>query len=175
MEPFLGTVMPVGFNFAPKGWALCNGQLMSIVQNQALFALIGTYFGGNGTTTFALPDLRGRTPLGTQNGIPGAVSGTETVTLTLAQTPQHTHYVNGTTASAPTTPPSVPPTGKIFGTATKSGTPPHGIFAPAVNNPVLLSQSNLSIYGQGIAHTNMQPYLVVNFIIALTGIFPSRG
>lgn len=169
MEPFIGTIMPVGFSYAPKGWALCNGQTMAIQQNQALFSLIGTYFGGNGTTTFALPDLRGRTP-SSLTGQVGTPSGTENVSLQLSQIPSHSHALNATSATAPASRGALP-TGNIF-SAPNAKT--QSIFG-SQSNAVLLAANNVGLIGSGVPHNNMQPYLVLNYVIALTGIFPSRS
>lgn len=169
METYLGTIMPVGFAFAPKGWALCNGQLLSIAQNQALFALLGTFFGGDGRTTFALPDLRGRTPVGITASQPGLPSGTEAVTLTTAQLPLHNHGVAATTATGSGR--AGPATGKIFGTNANAAAT---IFAEP-QAPVTLAPNNVGASGGNLPHSNMQPFLVVNYVIALVGTFPSRG
>jgi microcystin-dependent protein len=167
MEPFIGQLMCVGFNFAPKGWALCNGQLLSIAQNTALFSLLGTMYGGDGRTTFGLPDLRGRAPLGFGQG-PGLQSynqgesgGSETVTLTGQQIPAHTHTVNCSSSEGDSTTPAdtVPAVGGSY-TAT-----PNATMSPAMIPPS---------GGGNQAHANMQPYQVQNWIIALQGIFPSR-
>jgi microcystin-dependent protein len=160
--------MPVGFGFAPKGWALCDGQLLSIAQNQALFSLLGTWFGGDGIRTFGLPDLRGRTPVGL-SGDPGEMRGSETVTLTAEQLAAHSHAFEATTAAGPGGRPG-PATGKLFGASASTQT----IYAQA-SNPVALAPVNISPAGGGQPHANMQPYLTVNFIIALVGIYPSRS
>jgi microcystin-dependent protein len=168
MDTYVGTIMPVGFAFAPKGWALCNGQLLPVAQNQALFSLIGTYFGGDGRTTFALPDLRGRTPVGMSQANPGLPSGTETVTLTANQLPPHVHYVVGTTAVG--TGRNNAAADKIFGT----NAPATATIFAAPSSLVALSQNNVGPSGGNGPHENMQPYLVVNYLIALQGIYPSR-
>lgn len=168
MDPFIGTIMPVGFGFAPKNWALCNGQLLAIAQYQALFSLIGTWFGGDGIKTFALPDLRGRSPVGMAND-PGQTYGSETVTLTVEQLAAHTHAFEATTAAGPGGRPG-PATGKLFG-ASPNTTTLYGQSA----SPVSLAPVNVGVTGGGQPHNNMQPYLTVNYIIALYGIFPSRG
>lgn len=168
MDPFIGTIMPVGFGFAPKNWALCNGQLLSIQQYQALFSLIGTYFGGDGVRTFALPDLRGRTPVGLI-GLPGVVYGTETVTLTPDQMASHSHIFEvTTTAGASSRPGSA--AGKLFGASPTAQT----LYAQPTSE-VPLAPVNVGPSGGGGPHDNMQPYLTVNYIIALFGIFPSRS
>lgn len=165
---YLSEIRIFSFNFAPRGWAQCNGQTLSIQQNQALFALIGTAYGGNGTTTFALPDLRGRVPLhfGQQSGgqvyTEGQVGGATSVTLTIATMPQHNHLVNANAAGNVNTGSNTAVPG---GGATGYGNSPNTAMNPAMvgNN------------GSSQSHPNMQPYLVVNFCIALTGIFPSRN
>lgn len=163
-EPFLGEVRMVAFDFAPRGWALCDGQLLPINQNQALFALLGTTYGGDGVRTFALPDLRGRTPIHADTGHPlGQASGTETHTLASAETPSHTHSVRAAAATAV----SPNPSGDLLAKATRP------IYGPAKNLLNLLPGTVSMVGGQ--AHENMQPYLVVNFAIALSGIFPSRN
>lgn len=163
-EPYLGEVKMISFSYAPKGWALCDGQLLPINQNQALFSLLGTAYGGDGVNTFALPDLRGRTPIHVDTSHPlGQMSGAETHTLVPAETPPHTHSVRATaeTAASPN------PSGNLLAKA------PGPIYGQA-NNLVSLLPETVSMVG-GQAHENMQPYLVVNFIIALSGIFPSRS
>jgi microcystin-dependent protein len=166
--PFLGEVRITSFNFAPKGWALCNGQLMQISQNQALFALLGTTYGGNGVQTFALPNLQSRTPVHFGEGISqGQVGGEEAHTLTLAELPTHDHadasFDLGT---------STDPSAKRLGA--KSGRGGKDIYANTnINQP--LDPGSVDSVGGGQAHENRQPFLVVNFIIALTGIFPPHN
>jgi microcystin-dependent protein len=163
----------VGFNFAPIGWAQCNGQLLPIAQNTALFALLGTFYGGDGRTTFALPDLRGRVPLNQGQG-PGLTdrtigerAGEEAVTLTASAMPLHTHAAL-TNGLGPTT---AKPAEAVWTAVGRSSSPPYG---PATQfqqmSPLALTES-----GSSGPHNNRQPYLVVNFIIALQGEFPSRG
>ena len=177
-EPFLGEIQLVGFNFAPRGWAQCNGQILPIAQNSALFALLGTTFGGDGRTTFGLPDLRGRTPINSGGnsagpGLPrytqGQKGGAETVTLTTAQVPSHTHTARASSADADVE----TPTGHLLA-AVPAGFA--GIFAyhsPA--NLGALHSGSVTNTGGSQPHNNMQPYQVVNFIIALAGTFPSRN
>lgn len=168
-EPFLAEVRIVGFNFAPRGWAQCDGQILPINQNQSLYSLLGTTYGGDGRTSFALPDLRSRVPIhegassGGSNHQLGSKSGTETVTLSSAQMPQHTHAVQASTDTGT----QIFPAGHVFskvathyGTATGLG----GLKAGTVTNA-----------GGGQAHNNMQPFTVLNFCIALQGLFPSRN
>ena len=165
-EIYLGQILPAAFAFAPKGFAQCNGQLLPIAQNQALFSLLGTQYGGNGTTNFALPDLRGRTPIGFSNTYPiGAVGGTETVTLTTQQLPTHTHELTGTAASNNTRNPN----NALLGTSTAN------LYAPTNGPQVTLVDGSVTAAGGTQPHENMQPYSVINFCISLAGIFPSRN
>lgn len=168
MEPYLGQIMAVAFPMAPKGWALCNGQLLPIAQNQALFSLIGTFFGGNGTTTFALPDLRGRAIRGMSN-LPGAVGGVENVTLTGQQMPQHTHIFSASPEVAASGRGALRANGNSFG-ATGGTTTIYDAPAQLAN-----LSGNVQPAGESQPHTNMQPYTTLNFIIALVGIYPSRS
>ncbi|KQY78977.1 MULTISPECIES: tail fiber protein [unclassified Ensifer] len=174
-EPFVGQIMMGGFGFAPRSFALCNGQILAINQNQALFSLLGTAYGGNGTTTFALPNLQGRTPVAFGEsadpswrppayGI-GEVGGTETVTLNSQQIPAHTHIGNGATADGK----ERNPEGKLFGTTSVP------IYAQTGGAQVLLSPQSVVPTGGGQPHSNVQPYNVINFFIALSGIYPSRN
>ena len=163
-EPFLSEVKIVSFNFAPKGWALCNGQLLPINQNQALFALLGTTYGGNGQTNFALPNLQGRIPIHFGNNHTlGEVSGEENHTLNINEIPAHVHPVSASN----TDPNQGLPTGNIWasGTGAYSSASPDSSMNPA----------SISNTGGSQPHTNLQPYLVLNFIIALQGIFPSQN
>jgi microcystin-dependent protein len=165
-EPFLSEIKVVSFNFPPKGWALCNGQFMPINQNQALFALLGTTYGGNGQTTFALPNLRGQVPIHTGNGhVLGEKAGTTNVTVNLQQLPTHTHTVMASTANG-TLP--VPTNNALAATPAK-------IYAPPTSNLTTLNPVNVSSVGGSQPHNNMMPFLVLNFIIALQGIFPSQN
>lgn len=163
-EPFLGELRIVAFNFAPKGWALCNGQFLPINQNQALFALLGTTYGGNGQTTFALPDLRGRAAFHLGGGlIQGQAGGEVAHTLTISEMPQHIHFGNAATSDG-----DVPTaTGNMLG-AFNNG------YGGAVALTSLLSAS-ISNVGGSQPHENMSPYLVLNYVIALIGIFPSQN
>lgn len=167
LEPYLGEISLCSFAFPPKGWAFCNGQLLPINQNQALFAILGTTYGGDGRTTFALPDLRGRSPLHRSNELPlGTRTGAETHTLTANELPQHLHTLTGLSDVANTTTPAgTHPAAKGRG----------GRDLYASNGPTQdLSAQAILATGQGQPHPNMQPYLTLNFIIALQGIFPSR-
>jgi len=177
-EPFLGEIRMAGFNFAPAGWAFCNGQTLAISQNAALFSLLGTQYGGNGTTTFQLPNMQSRVPIhmGTGAGLStyviGEVSGTENVTLLATQMPQHNHLLNvsnvtGTLAN---------PTG-AYPAQVNAGTSraPVDVNAYATSSNATAAGTAISITGGSQPHSNLQPFLVVNFIIALQGIFPSRN
>ena len=161
-EPFLSEIRLMSFNFAPKGWAMCNGQLLPINQNQALFSLLGTTFGGDGRVNFALPDYRGRTPIHVGQGhTVGERGGEQAHTLTINELPTHTHWLNGTTNNA-----SVPaPTGGMFGTV-------NNVYGAAANLTAL-HPATVGNAGGSQAHLNMQPYLAITFCIALQGIFPS--
>lgn len=163
-EPFLSEIRMMSFEFAPRGWALCNGQLLPINQNQALFALLGTTFGGDGRVNFALPDLRARTPIHVGNGHTlGERGGEQAHTLSIAEIPTHTHVLNATANNASTATPS-----NGVGYA-RSGTL---MFGPAASL-VAMSAQAVSNVGGNQAHLNMQPFLTLNFCIALQGIFPS--
>jgi microcystin-dependent protein len=171
-EPFLGEIRMGGWNFAPQGWALCNGQLLSISQNTALFSLLGTTYGGNGQTTFALPDLRGRVPVhfgqgpGLSNYDQGQVGGTESVTLTPNQMPVHNHHVNSYDNQGS----SGTPTGNFPAADGTGFTADWNDTSSTQMAPGMLTNS-----GGGQPHSNIQPFLTVNFVIALQGIFPSRN
>lgn len=170
--PFLGQVMPVSFNFAPKNWAFCNGQTLSIAQNQALFSLLGTMYGGDGVSTFKLPDFRARTPIGVNsNGsyVPGQVGGTETVALNTQQIPAHFHTVNYSSTNGG----ARNPANALYGN-TGTGAA-NSIYANASGQQVPLNPATISLTGGNQPHSNMQPYLVLNFCIALSGVFPSRN
>lgn len=168
-EPFLSEIRLMSFGFAPKGWALCNGQLLPINQNQALFSLLGTTFGGDGRVNFALPDLRGRTPLHVGAGHTlGERGGEQAHTLSVAELPTHTHTLQGTSAAANTP----APTGGLLAKG-QAGTNPLNYYDGANTNLVALNPASIANVGGSQAHLNMQPFLVLNFSIALQGIFPS--
>jgi microcystin-dependent protein len=164
-EPFIGEIRTIGYDFAPKGWAFCSGQLLPINQNQALFSILGTTYGGDGRTTFALPDLRGRAPLHTGSLPLGQPGGEETHTLTLAELPPHTHQVSASNQVATLDDPA----GAAWA-ALSAG----NLYSTAPPNTAMHAGSVTTVGNSG-PHQNMQPYLVVNFIIALVGIYPSRS
>jgi microcystin-dependent protein len=166
-EPFLSEIRIFSFNFPPKGWAFCNGQFLPINQNQALFALLGTTYGGNGQTTFALPNLRGRYAMHKGNGHTlGEAAGASSVTITQQTMPQHIHFAMAS-ANDPTT--LIPD-----GTVVLGNSAPNDLYTgPAGLTP--MSAGSVSNVGGSQAHTNMSPYLVLNFCIALQGIFPSQN
>ncbi len=171
-EPFIAEIRIFAGNFAPRGWAFCNGQLLPIAQNTSLFSLIGTTYGGDGRTTTALPDLQGRAPMHPGRG-PGLSSrrlgertGSETVALTVSTIPSHTHQMKGASTPSNSNAPSAAATlgrstgGNAYGPATSTADMSAGTLANA---------------GGGQPHNNMQPYLAINFIIALVGLYPSRS
>jgi microcystin-dependent protein len=163
-EPFLSEIRIMSFVFPPKGWALCNGQLLPINQNQALFALLGTTFGGDGRVNFALPDLRGRTPIhvGGSHTL-GERGGEQAHTLSIAELPTHTHVLKGTSNNAVNTPSNTTVLGKSNPQSVHGG--PTSLVAMAPNS--------IANVGGSQAHLNMQPFLTLSFCIALQGIFPS--
>jgi len=164
-EPFLAEIRIVSFNFAPKGWATCNGQFMPIIQNQALFSLLGTTFGGNGQTTFALPNMQGRVPIHFGGGFTlGEKAGEVSHTLTQFEMPTHTHFVNGTQANGTTNNPAGMLPGRGLG----------DLYASPVQL-VNFGPTTVTNTGGSQPHNNMQPYLVLTYIIALQGIFPSQN
>ena len=196
MEVFIGTIQPFAFNFAPQGWALCAGQTLSISQNQALFALITTTYGGDGVQTFKLPDLQGRLPIGQGSGVglttrvAGEFSGTESVTATLVNLPAHTHTATAITAttaiqltSVTSNPVTTPTATNSFIGASGGGPGSASIYSDQQGaNPVPLKGVSTTVTsptigpaGQGQPMATMNPFLAINFSIALNGIFPSRG
>ena len=162
-EPFLSEIKIMSFSFPPKGWALCNGQLLPINQNQALFSLLGTTYGGDGRTNFGLPDLQGRAPMSFGSGHTlGELGGEQAHTLSISEIPTHTHTFNGTTNNGD----QATVQNNLFGT-----------FAQLYNgaaNLTSLQPATLASVGGSQAHQNLQPYLVLTFCIALQGIFPSQ-
>jgi microcystin-dependent protein len=171
-QSYISQVQPFAFNFAPKNWALCSGTVLSIAQNQALFALLGTTYGGNGVSTFALPNLQSRVPLHAGNDyVEGEMSGTENVTLIPTQLPQHTHDFSGT--STPGNTAKVVDSGVLA--QSQSGGNPAGPYYGAPSPVVALNPAAVSTVGGNQPHTNLQPYLAVNWCICMYGIFPPRG
>lgn len=165
-EPFLSEIRIMSFNFPPKGWAFCNGQLLPINQNQALFALLGTTYGGNGQTNFALPNLRGRTPIHMGSGHSlGEAAGSTAVTVNIQQLPHHTHVLQATKNAATASSGN----GQVMAASVN-----YEAYRP-FSNPTTLQPATVSGVGGSQAHNNMQPYLTLSFCIALQGIFPSQN
>lgn len=164
-EPFLAEIRMVGFNFAPRGWAFCDGQILPINQNQSLYSLLGTTYGGDGRTSFALPDLRSRTPVHRGDSQPlGQKGGEETVTLTAAQIPAHTHAFKASSTDGD----QRNAVGSILAGA--------ALYRPHSDTRLTdLKTGSITNAGGGQAHNNMQPYTTVSFTIALQGLFPSRN
>lgn len=169
-EPFVGEIKMFAGTFAPRNWALCDGQLLSIPQNDALFSLLGTIYGGDGRTTFGLPDMRGRLPIhmGTGPGLAprqiGQRFGQENVTVTAAQVPSHTHQMRAADDAGETT----DPTGQV---QARTSDDSYSASSPNTN----MASEAISASGGSSSHTNVQPFLCINFIIALFGIYPSRA
>lgn len=167
-EPFIGEIRMAGFNFAPRDWLLCNGQLLAISQNTALFSLLGVQYGGNGTTNFAIPDLRGRVPVNWGNGpglspsVIGQRTGVESVTLLTTQMPAHSHAASGTSSANARDP---------------RGNLPAASFQNRYDGSpnTTMHPSAVAIAGGGLPHDNMGPFLAVTYIICAAGIFPSRN
>ena len=174
-QPFLAEIRIFGFNFPPRGWAFCDGQLLSISQNTALFSLLGTTYGGNGQTTFGLPDLQGNAPLqpgqgpGLSQRVLGETGGEQTVTLLQTEMPAHSHGVQASSSAGTV----IPPTGAIWGTPGAARN--LKMYIPSDANNVLMSPLGTSITGGSLPHNNMPPYLCLNFCIALQGIYPARN
>jgi microcystin-dependent protein len=168
-EPFVGEIKIVGFNFPPRGYAMCSGQLLAISQNTALFSLLGTQFGGNGQTTFALPNLQSRMPVhqgqgpGLSDRVMGEMDGVESVTLLTTEMPQHTHVlaVSGDAAD------------RSNADGNYLAVPPDPAYAVAASSATLGTTTGAT--GSGFPHSNLQPYLALNFVIALQGVFPARN
>ena len=170
MDWYLGEIKLLPWDWPPKGWALCQGQILPISQNTALFSLLGTTYGGNGTTTFALPDLRGRAAnhQGNFQGSPyvmGEMSGSETVTLIQSQLPTHQHALTATTIAGA----QLQAIGNLLAQSTA------GRYASDASNTVIMNPASIQPIGGSQSHNNMQPYLALSYCIALTGIFPSRN
>ncbi|MDB5298841.1 MAG: tail collar protein [Phycisphaerales bacterium] len=164
--PFLAELKIVSFNFAPRGWAMANGQLLPINQNQALFALLGTTYGGNGQTTFALPNLQGRVPIHFGNGYSQGQTGGETAhTLNIGEMPAHSHTLMGSSAPANSKSPAAPSNAWAVSSTAQ----------PYSSNPPSAGVISIGAAGGGQPHDNMSPYLVLTMVIALQGIFPSRS
>lgn len=180
-EPFLGEIATYAFNWAPKGYALCDGSILPLGQNTALFSLLGTAFGGNGSTNFALPDLRGRSPLGIGRGPSsgtlynqGMAAGTEAVTLNITTVPSHTHVLAAATDNGN----ALAASGNIIATVAPT-TPGSHDFSSYMGTgwsaDTALNTASVTTAGGSVPHNNMQPYSVVNFCIATSGIYPSRS
>ncbi|HWE63357.1 MAG TPA: tail fiber protein [Chloroflexota bacterium] len=164
-EPFIGEVKIIAWNFPPKGWAFCNGQLLPIYQNQALFSILGTTYGGDGRLTFALPNLQGRAPFHVGNGLVLGQQGGETAhTLTLSELPAHTHIAQCASANAALEPAA----GNVWATTATTNR-----FSATPNSA--MNPAAVGTVGGSQAHENMAPYLTLNFVIALQGIFPSQN
>jgi microcystin-dependent protein len=170
-DPFVAEIRPFGFNFAPKGWAQCNGQLMPISQNTALFSLLGTFYGGDGKSNFGLPNLQGSAPMsqgqspGTSERFIGEASGSDTVTLLDSEIPAHSHSFN----AAETTATARQPPNQMFAVGEAIS------FYSAGQPNTTMNPGMLTVAGNSTPHNNMQPSLVLNFCIALQGVFPPRG
>jgi microcystin-dependent protein len=174
MEPFIGEIRQFAGNFAPKGWAMCNGQILLISSNTILFSILSTTFGGNGKTTFALPNLGGQVPVGMGQG-PGLTMrqigeqlGDATVTLTETELPSHSHAISASDAGGN----AASPAGHVWARTVDGRNPGPAIYNNAPNTS--MHPQALGVSGGGQAHNNMQPWLALNFIIALEGIFPQR-
>jgi microcystin-dependent protein len=172
MDPFVAEIRIFAGNFAPLGWAFCNGQLLPISQNTALFSLLGTYYGGNGQSTFGIPNLQGSAPIGEGQGpglsqrFLGEAAGAATIALTETQIPAHTHTPNAVTGGGNTTSPA----GAVW--ASQAGRTPPPAYASTAN--AQLGAGAIGLAGSGQPHNNMPPYLTLNFIIALQGVYPPR-
>ena len=172
-DPFVAEIRMFAGNFAPTGWALCNGQLMSISQNTALFSLLGTFYGGDGRTTFGLPNLQGMTPIQQGQGAGlgqydlGQTSGSDSVTLLVSEFPIHNHFVQGNFNAGDVFTPSP--------TVALTNSSPGNAYISGNQSLVQMSPQAISIAGSSLPHNNMMPFLTLTFIIALQGIFPPRS
>jgi microcystin-dependent protein len=170
-DPYIGEIRMFGGNFAPADWAFCHGQVLAITEYESLFTLIGTTYGGDGQSTFALPNLQSRIPLHAGDGpglstrVLGAQGGAESVTLTAAQLPVHSHRAGGSSAAATSASPA--------GAVTASG--PNGPYLAGGSSPVAMRAGVVGIAGGGQPHGNLPPYLAISFIISLYGIYPTQG
>jgi microcystin-dependent protein len=165
--PFIAEVKIISWNFAPKGWAFCNGQTIAINQNQVLFSLIGTSYGGNGVSTFNLPNLQGRTPIhtgGPAGYVTGSTGGEESHTLVLGELPSHVHFLQGANAAGTS---NLPASNYLAGAQI--------YHIPDGANGPMMNAASIAVTGGSLSHENRQPFLVLNFIIALQGVYPSRG
>lgn len=168
LQPFMGEIRIIPWNFPPKGWSFCNGQLLPINQNQALFSILGTTYGGDGRVNFALPNLQGRIPVHVGNGITLGERGGETAhTLSMSELPAHTHAINATVNAGDTTDPTTP--------AIPANAQPNQIYAPSATAAAAMNPLMITSVGGSQPHQNMSPYLVLNFVISLQGIFPSQN
>ncbi|MBC7604895.1 MAG: phage tail protein [Ramlibacter sp.] len=179
-EPFLAEIKIVSFGFSPRGWALCNGQLLPINQNQALFSLLGTTYGGDGRVNFGLPDLRGRTPIHMGNGhTQGEVAGSPAVTITAQTMPQHMHFMQGVAETPPTVPGNATGNSRTFAQGLiglqGGGTAAVNLYESPATALTTLAPEVVANAGGSQAHENRMPSLVLNFAIALQGIFPSQN
>jgi microcystin-dependent protein len=174
--PYLAEIKMFGGNFAPRNFALCNGQIVAISQNTALFSLLGTTYGGNGQTTFALPNMQGRAPIHQGNGagidpvVLGEMAGETSVTMNTSNLPQHTHPISGAVIAS-SNPGETPASNTLF-----TNSAPNQLYAAALGTGALnLASQSITMAGSGLPHNNSQPYLAVTFIIAMQGIFPARN
>lgn len=180
-SPFLGQITLYPYNFAPKGWAMCSGQILPISQNTALFSLLGTYYGGNGTSNFALPDLRGRVPVGIgqlpggNEYVIGEVSGIESINLSNGELPAHTHSLNATNTAGTVADPSNAILAEPFVGNRVSGGSSGNPYNQGPANTVLAPQPTIGLAGGSQPHNNMQPSLVLTPCIALAGVYPARN
>jgi len=175
-DQFLGEIRIFGYNFPPRGWAMCNGQLLPISQNTALFSLLGTFYGGDGKSNFALPNMQGNVPVGSGQGaglsdyVLGETTGSATVTLLQSELPQHAHGLNADTSTGT----SANPSGALISVPAINPRQPHAMYSSSSANSAMLA-GNLLPTGGSQPHNNLQPYLVVNFCVAMQGIFPARN